>query len=102
MLRYYMRFLVTVTLWPLILPMTLFGCLFRYVNAVVVETAGDTIRVDCRWARMERESTGSMMTIKLPYKMYSLDEIDQWAERHMPGWEVVEAAPVEPETGWIC
>ena len=48
------------------------------------------------YLRMERESTGSFMTYKLPKRMpfsYACD----WVESQLPGWEVIHGCIFDPD-----
>jgi len=48
------------------------------------------------YVRMERASTGSFMTYKLPKRMpfsYACD----WAESELPGWEVIHGCIFNPD-----
>ena len=48
------------------------------------------------YIRANREKTDSWLTIKLPKKM-SMAEAEKWATKHLPGWEVVNGSPVDPD-----
>ena len=48
------------------------------------------------YLRMERESTGSFMTYKLPKRM-PFDYACTWAEAQLPGWEVIHGCIFNPD-----
>jgi predicted ATP-dependent Lon-type protease len=45
-----------------------------------------SVRVE--YARLERPSTGSFMTYRLPDGIHD-DQVDEWVEQYLPGWEVI-------------
>jgi hypothetical protein len=51
-----------------------------------------------QYIRLERPSTDSWMTYRLPWPMpFTGDEIDGWMEKHLPGWEVVSGCRHNPD-----
>lgn len=49
-----------------------------------------------RFARLEREKTGSFMTYQLPYPMPD-EEVDEFVERILPDWEIIHTSPDNPD-----
>ena len=47
-----------------------------------------------KFIRLERESTGSSLTLALPRSML-FGEARRWAEKNLPGWVVIHAAMEE-------
>ena len=48
------------------------------------------------YARLERPNTGSFLTIKLSETVPSLDEVEDFVAKELPGWEVINAYPEDP------
>jgi hypothetical protein len=49
------------------------------------------------WCRLERPSTASLMTLKLPEPM-AMDEAEFWLAAKLPGWELICMALNNPDT----
>lgn len=48
------------------------------------------------YVRLERASTGSWMTFRLP-KMMHLEDSYLWIHDNLPGWEFVQGCVVNPD-----
>lgn len=51
-----------------------------------------------RYARLERPRTGSYLTYKIPGPgLPNLTQVEKLCKRTLPGWEVINASPNNPD-----
>ena len=51
---------------------------------------------ELEFVRMDRESTGSFITLRLPMKMNSR-QVDEWVAQGMRGWELIQTTEFNPD-----